>query len=167
MAENPDKLFLDIALNSPQSQKPSIGLAPTSINKGTIVQFKYAFAKPGHDQNPLVLITDNMPAYLRGINLHYLGYNNIMKLIGINRMNACGNTSFSYENIKGDRYIKTAFRMYKKIGVGRPKVLDCAFLKRILAASRKLSPQDLNAIRSDIVDQLQRIINQSASEMIG
>jgi hypothetical protein len=162
-----DQIFVDIALNSPQSMKGIAGLANASVNKGSIIQFRYQFAKPGHDQNPLILITDNMPNYLRGVNMHYLGINNIMKLIGVNRMNACGNTSFSYESIKSDEYIKKAFRMYKKTGVARPKVLDCAFLKRILVASQKLNPQDLTAIRSNIIDQLQRVINQTAEEFIG
>jgi hypothetical protein len=162
-----DQIFLDIALNSPQSMKNVYGITNFSIDKGTIVQFRYQFAKPGHDLNPLVLITDNMPNYLRGINLHYLGYQKIMQLIGINRMNACGDRNFSYETIKSDGYIKKAFRMYKKNGIANPKVLDCEFLKRILAASRKLNPQDLTAIRSNIVEQLKKVINQSAQETIG
>lgn len=162
-----DQIFIDIALNSPASMKGVTGLSGKSVNKGTILQFRYQFAKPGHDLNPLILVTDNMPNYIRGVNLHYLGINKIMQLIGVNRMNACGNTSFSYETIKGDQYIKKAFRMYKKTGVANTKVLDCKFLKSVLAASRKLNPQDLTAIRSNIVEQLQKVMNQSAQEIIG
>ena len=155
-----DQIFIDIALNSPASMKGVTGLSGTSVNKGTILQFRYQFAKPGHDLNPLILVTDNMPNYIRGVNLHYLGINKIMQLIGVNRMNACGNKSFSYENIKTDSYIKKTFRMYKKNGIAKAKVLDCAFLKRVLEASKKINPQDLLAIRSNIVEQLQRVINQ-------
>jgi len=155
-----DELFLDIAINSPQSMKGLVGLSKIGVDKGSIIQFRYQFAKPGHDQNPLIIVTDNLPQYIRGVNLHYLGYSKIMQLIGINRMNACGNKSFSYENIKTDSYIKKTFRMYKKNGIAKAKVLDCAFLKRVLEASKKINPQDLLAIRSNIVEQLQRVINQ-------
>jgi len=132
-----DELFLDIAINSPQSMKGLVGLSKIGVDKGSIIQFRYQFAKPGHDQNPLIIVTDNLPQYIRGVNLHYLGYSKIMQLIGINRMNACGNKSFSYENIKTDSYIKKTFRMYKKNGIAKAKVLDCAFLKRVFRSIQK------------------------------
>ena len=55
--------------------------------------------------------------------------------------------------------------MYKTNGVKRVKLLDCEYLKRVIAASRKLNTQDLNAIRSFINVQLQKSINPSARNL--
>jgi hypothetical protein len=177
MADNLGQLFLEIALENPRALKSIRGARPgtslSPISKGNIIQFRYDFARPGHDLNPLVLITDdryttkNSPlVYIRGINLHRLyTSSDVLRLISPSQMNACGNPFFSYDNIKPFKYIRQAFRMYKTNGVKRVKLLDCEYLKRVIAASRKLNTQDLNAIRSFINVQLQKSINPSARNL--
>jgi hypothetical protein len=172
MAADLAQLFLEIALNSPQSVKNITGLQTVnSLMKGSIVQFQYVFSR--HDPKPLVLLTNNpndtndFPNYLRGLNLHYIGSSQIMNLISVNRMNACGDRSFSWDKVKTNNYIKGSFRIYKKAGVRNLRILDCNYLKRILAASKKLNLQDLTALRSNIEEQINTAINQTAESMIG
>jgi hypothetical protein len=90
-----------------------------------------------------------------------------MNLISVNRMNACGDRSFSWDKVKTNNYIKGSFRIYKKAGVRNLRILDCNYLKRILAASKKLNLQDLTALRSNIEEQINTAINQTAESMIG
>ena len=53
----------------------------TAVVRGSLVTFNYIFHKPGHDPAPLVLITDIWDRYIRGINLHYLTFPVIKKMI--------------------------------------------------------------------------------------
>ena len=64
-------------------------------------------------------------------------------------------------------YIKKSFRIYKKVGIRNLRVLDCNYLKKVLAASKQLNLQDLTALRSNIEAQLNTAINQPAESMIG
>lgn len=172
MAADLAQLFLEIALNSPMSIS-NMGALRTvaSIGKGSIVQFQYSFSR--HDPKPLVLLTNNpndindFPNYYRGLNLHYIGSAQIMNLISANRMNACGDKSFSWDKVKGNMYIKKSFRVYKKVGIRNLRVLDCNYLKKVLAVSKNLNMQDLTALRSNIEAQLNTAINQPAESMIG
>jgi hypothetical protein len=174
MASDMGSLFLELAMSSPDAVKPLRGRKGiTAVNipqKGQIVQFQYQFAK--HDPNPLVLITDanftlqgNPVSFLRGVNLHMLGLSNIMKLLYNRGINACNNPLFSYDNIKPDRYIKAAFRMYKKPGIKKIRMLDCEYLKKILAASKKLNTSDLDVIRKTISDQIKESINPTIKDL--
>lgn len=130
------------------------------LGKGSLVQFTYDFAKPGHDRTPLIVVTDIMPSYLRGINLHYLTFPVIKNILQASGMNACNNPNFSYSNIKSDRYIISAFRQYKKVGIKRLKILDCNFILNVMGSVRAIDPQEVEAIRNTIREQLNRTVNQ-------
>lgn len=129
-----------------------------TITKGSLVNFNYTFHKPGHDPYPLVLITDIWQNYIRGVNLHYLTFPDIKRLLQPN----CNNPAFSYFNIKGDGYIVSAFRQYKKRGIRQIRKLDCAFLLNILASVRSLNPSEVEAIRRSVREQIQRLTNPAA-----
>lgn len=165
MAIDISRLFSDpdaaIAQSLGNNLQPS-SLRPflKTMGKGSVVMFRYGLAKPGHDQTPLVLLTDVLPQYLRGINLHYLTFPTIKNILQVKGMNACGNRFFSYSNIKSNKYIVSAFRMYKRIGVQRLKTLDCEYILNAMGSVRALDPQELETIRSDIKGQLNRIVNQ-------
>lgn len=177
MADNLGQLFLNLALENPAIVKALKG-GPKNKNAafpsaGDIIRFKYQYASAGSDANPLVLITDplyKIPTsplfYVRGINLHYLQMDQIRLLMGT-RINACNNPTFSYNNIKPYKYIKQAFRMYKKAGIKNVQIVNCEYLKRLLGASRKLEKQDLDAIKDFINQQLRKEINPKAKDIIG
>lgn len=140
-------------------------LKPAS--KGSLVIFNYIFYKPGHDPYPLVFMTDDNyplknPLYIRGVNLHYLTFPVIKKLLQPN----INNPNFSYDNIKGDSYITGAFRQYKKVGIRQLKTLNTAFLLNVLASVRSFNPSEIEAIRNSVREQLQRLTNPSANEMV-
>lgn len=177
MADNLGQLFLNLALENPtiiKALKGGIkGKSASTPSAGDIIRFRYEFAKAGSDANPLVLITD--PAYkittspmfyVRGINLHYLRTEQIRTLLG-SRINACDNPTFSYNNIKPYKYIKQAFRMYKKAGIRNVQIINCEYLKRLLGASKKLETQDLDAIKDFINQQLRKEINPQARNITG
>lgn len=137
--------------------------------KGSIVMFRYDFAKPGHDQSPLVLVTDyqyrtstSPQVYLRGLNLHKLTDQQIMYLLKRkNGLNACNNPNFSYNNISGNKYIVTAaFRQYRWVGIKRLQTLNCDYILNAMGSVRALDPQELVAIQKATQDQLARIVNQ-------
>jgi hypothetical protein len=130
------------------------------LGKGSLVMFRYELARPGHDQTPLVLITDVMAQYIRGVNLHYLTFPTIKNMLQKKGMNACGNPFFSYSNIKQNKYIVTAFRQYKRIGIRRLRILNCDYILNAMGSVRAIDPQELDAIRSDIREQLNRMISQ-------
>lgn len=143
-----------------QTRMPKFGPPIRTLGKGSLVMFRYELAKPGHDQTPLVLLTDVMPDYLRGLNLHYLNFPTIKRMLQVKGMNACNNRFFSYRNIKDDKYIVTAFRRYKRLAVKRIQILDCEYILNAMGSVRALDPQELEAIRTDISTQLNRIVNQ-------
>jgi hypothetical protein len=130
-----------------------------TITKGSLVSFNYTFHKPGHDPYPLVLITDIWQNYIRGVNLHYLTFPDIKRLLQPN----CNNLGFSYSNIKGDEYIVSAFRQYKRRGIRQIRKLDCAFLLNVLASVRSLNPSEVDAIRRSVREQIQRLTNPAAA----
>lgn len=166
MAFDAASLFTEInASAGPTVRANQFGPSVKRLGKGSLVQFIYNFAKPGHDQTPLVVLTDVMPNYFRGVNLHYLTFPAIKKILQRSGLNACNNQFFSYSNIKTDGYIKTAFRMYKRVGVRRLKVMDCDFVLNALGAVRAIDPQEIEAIRSNIKEQLQKTVNQSIPNM--
>lgn len=128
----------------PYARLPANQYGPSfqRINKGSLVTFSYLYHQPGHDPTPLVIVTDIWRDFIRGVNLHYLTFNYITKLLQPN----CENARFSYYNIKGDRYIVDAFRQYKRLGIRQIKKLDCTFLLKVLATvriSRRLHESEL------------------------
>lgn len=160
------QLFLDIAFNNPKSFKNQTGLQTVrSAVTGSIARFNYAFAKT--DRNPVILIVKNEGPYIDGLNLHYIRAQPLMQLINPSGKNACGNRMFNWQNdIKPNMYIKEAYRRYKKIGVNSLQILNCEFLRRIIAASAKLNIQDLTAMRQNIDAQIMNEINMNASNFM-
>lgn len=127
-----------------------------TVKKGSLVRFNYIFHKPGHDANPDVIITDVSPIYIRGLNIHYLTFPYIRRLIRAN----CNNPSFSYKLIKGDKYLVSAFRQYKVSGIRMLKNMDCDFILNLLAGIRAVTPMEIGAIRKTIDEQLSKPVNQ-------
>jgi hypothetical protein len=112
------------------------GPAVNRITRGSLISFHYprSFAMiPNiiHDPYPMVIITDIWPKYIRGVNLHYLTFPYVKRLL----MNF-GGKSFSYFNIRSDKYMANAFRMYVRMGVQQPKRLDTEWLMTVLASVR-------------------------------
>ncbi len=146
---------------------PSLIKMNQIVQKGTLITFNYTFHKPNHDPYPLVLVTDRdflvrskNRIDLRGVNLHYLGFNEIRNLLQSN----CNNVNFSYDSLKQKQYIPliNAFRQYKKNGMRQIKVLDCAFLLNVLASVRSISPSEVEAIRKSVREQITRLTNPAA-----
>lgn len=143
--------------NAPNRVNPVVG-------RGSLVTFSYAFHKPGHDPVPLVLVTDIWDKYIRGINLHYLTFPVIKKLLfpGPNQ-SICESPQFTYQYIKGNDYIVSAFRQYKREGIGSLKKLNCEFIVNALAISRSFDPNEIEAIRKSVREQISRMANPQAT----
>ena len=162
---------------------PSKTVRPMSmvVMRGSLITFNYAFHKPGHDSFPLVLVTDteypseDKPArpntapqrrgtYLRGINLHYLTFPVIKNLIYPgNKQSVCDNPNFTYQYIKNNGYITSAFRQYKKNGIANIKKLDCQFVVNAMGISRSFDPNELEVIRKSVREQINRMVNPRAA----
>lgn len=159
--------------------------APVNNNvvRGSLIVFNYSLRKPGHDSFPLVLVTDidyppkdppvrpgYRPAqkkgeFIRGINLHYLTFPTIKKLIFPNNQSVCENPNFTYQYIKSNNYIVSAFRQYRKVGIRNLKKLDCQFVAKAISISRSFDPNEIEAIRRSVQEQLSRIVNPRAATM--
>jgi len=137
-----------------------------SITRGSLISFAYpkSYATiPNiiHDPYPMVILTDVFPNYIRGVNLHYLTFPYVKKIIE----NFGGNQQFSYYHIKPDKYIAHAFRMYVRAGVQRPKRLDSEWLKTVLESVRSFNPGEIEKIRSNIQRQIQARLQTKAKEL--
>lgn len=143
------------------------GAAWGGLKKGSLISFEYprSFAMiPNviHDPRPMLIITDIWsPNYIRGLNLHYLTFNYVQKIL----QTYSGNSSFSYSNIKPDTYMATAFRMYNLRGVIRPKRLDSEWLKTVLSSVRSFDAGELEKIRATIEQQIQARLQAKANEL--
>lgn len=153
------------------------------VVRGSLITFNYSLRKPGHDSFPLVLVTDTdyplrdpiakpgyRPSYkkgefIRGINLHYLTFPTIKKLIFPNNQSVCENANFTYQYIKSNNYIVSAFRQYRKVGIRNLKKLDCQFVAKAMAISRSFDPNEIEAIRKSVREQLNRMVNPTAASM--
>lgn len=138
----------------------------SQITRGSLITFHYprSFAMiPNviHDPYPMVILTDVWPNYIRGVNLHYLTFPYVKKLL----QSFGGNQSFSYSNIRTDRYMANAFRMYVRAGVTRPKRLDSEWLKTILQQVRSFAPGEIEKIRANIQKQIQARLQAKAQEL--
>lgn len=132
----------------------------TNVTSGSILTFQYTFYK--HDPYPLVLcggIWRN--GSVVGINAHYLTYRYIKTLIDM-----YAGKNFSYQLIKGNYFVKNAFRTYKPQGIRLLKVLDGNFLKTILGSVRSFNPNEIEKIRQEIQKQLRQKMQQSADEIV-
>jgi hypothetical protein len=97
---------------------------------GQLMRFNYAFVKPGHDPQPLVMVAwDNWKeGYLNALNLHHI---TMIKATDLMRRH-CDNGAIWHENYKGDKYIMGAYRTYKWNGVQNLKVEPCKFIVQLL-----------------------------------
>jgi hypothetical protein len=123
------------------------------LSKGDLISFNYIFHKVGHDPFPNVIVTDTSSFYVRGLNIHYLTFPYIKNLLQEN----CENKSFSYKLIKDNSYLVSSFRQYKKVGMRNLKKLDCKYLLNLMASIRAITPNEVEAIRKTINDQLNKM----------
>jgi hypothetical protein len=136
-------------------------LGNSGIRKGSLVSFNYVFWR--HDAYPLVVVSDNALANgkLWGVNLHYLTFPYIKRLLAM----STNNPAFSYASISGDSYMKKAFRSYKWAGVRQVKVMDHRSLLSIMSMVRTYDPAEVQIIRRQVQEQISQRINPKASEM--
>ena len=147
---------------NPGVQPPNPGLTPTfqmprPLVPGSLIVFHYINWK--NDPTPMVIVSRIIPGrMLKGINVHYLAFREVSRLLRIGG----GNPSFSYYNIKGNRYISSAFRSYSWGGVdfGTMRVLDVSFLLQAMKMVTSFDPLQIRAIRSEIERQLAQQMNQ-------
>ena len=144
-------------LTAPGKINPIIGI-------GSLCTFMYKFYKPGHDPQPLVLITDPnyKNLYCRGINIHYLTFPVIKQLLFPQGKSMCENSQLTYQYIKGDDFLVSAFRQYKKNGIQSLKKLNCEFIVNAMAVSRSFDPNEIESIRKSVREQIRKIINPPA-----
>jgi len=100
---------------------------------------------------------------IRGVNIHYLTFNYIKGILG----QGCGNMGFSYRNFSGDRFLTSAFRTYKWSGIRQLKKLDCNFVKKVMEMIRSFDPAEVEIMRKNVLDQLERQVNTTATEAVG
>ena len=137
---------------------------PVNVIKiGSIISFKYAFFK--HDPNPTVIITKILPDYLVGINIHYLTYNDIKKLLNPKEVNACKNKSFGYPLVKNKAYIIKGFRVYKRKGIQNLKYLDCDKMIQMMGLKKTVNPKESKEINKQVEKQINRKTNVKAKQI--
>ncbi len=135
------------------------GPSVKTIGKGSLIQFNYLFWQ--HDPYPLLIVTDIYGQYIRGVNLHYLTFPYIKKILQPN----CENRGFSYAHIKADQYLVNSFRTYKRVGIKQPKVLDCSFILNVLGSVRAIDPNEIETIRKVVQEQIRRRAQPKADEL--
>lgn len=156
--------------NQPQPKQQSVpfrrvganqqGMTTKPLGKGTLVVAKYDFWK--HDPYPLILVSAlYSDQRLAGINLHYLTFKYIKSLVKA----YSDNRGFSYQLIKGDKYIVQAFRTYKRAGLKQGKIIDGDFLLNVLGTARSYSPNEVEKIRQHIQTQLRQQVNPRSDQM--
>lgn len=130
-----------------------------TIQKGSLVTYMYL--RWQHDPYPLVLCSSIYhDGKVAGINLHYLTFKYIRYLIKM----YCGK-AFSYSLIKGNNYIKNAFRTYKRNAIRGAKILDCEFLLTVLGSIRSFNPNEIEKMRQEIQKQLKAKMNPTADDL--
>ena len=161
---------MPLPIPQPQAMNPVVSRLFTAVNnnkpvttnkivgKGSLITFGYSLWK--HDPYPLVIVTDYVPNQrLRGVNLHYLSFPYIRNLL----RQGANNAGFSYQNIKADAYITHAFRSYKWNGIRQVKMLDANFILTVMASVRSFDPTQVAAIRRQVQEQIQQMINPKAT----
>jgi hypothetical protein len=143
------------------------GASGKAITKGSLISFEYPRSQamvPNiiHDPRPMVIVTDIWaPRYLRGVNLHYLTFPYVKRILEM----WGGNQGFGYFSIRGDKYIASAFRMYSLKGIAKPKRLDSEWLNKVLQSVRSFNPGEIEAIRASIQQQIQARLQIKAKEL--
>jgi hypothetical protein len=133
------------------------------VSKGSLINFTYLFAKAGHPLSPMVLVTDVMPGYIRGVNLQYLTPSYIQRLLDKRFLNGCNNPRFSYFNIKNDAFVSAAFRQYKRQGIANLKQFDCSFLSSLITAMKKIDINEIYQMQKQVNEQIARATNPVAA----
>ncbi len=133
------------------------------VGKGSLINFTYLYAKAGHPTSPMVLVTDIMPMYIRGVNLQYLTPSYIQRLLDKRFMNGCNNPRFSYFNIKADSFVTGAFRQYKRTGIANLKQFDCSFLSSLIQTMRGIDINEIYQFQKQVNDQIARATNPIAA----
>jgi hypothetical protein len=136
------------------------------VGRGSLISFSYPQSWATHrniihDPTPVVLITDIWPKYLRGVNIHYLTFPYVKKLLQGN----IGNPNYSYYQVKPDRYIAEAFRMYNRAGITQLKQVDSDFILKLLNIARSWNPAEIEAMKQQIRIQIQQRLQMKADQM--
>ena len=128
------------------------------IAKGALIAFQYQFWKK--DAYPLVLVSNVIQGQkIFGVNLHYLTFPFIRQILKVGG----GNLGFSWIHIKNSgQYLTHAFRSYKWQGIRQVRMLDTQFLLTVMATVRSFDPNQIQAIRKSVQEQMQRMVNPKA-----
>lgn len=131
------------------------------VMKGSLISFNYAFWK--NDAYPLVVVSESNRdiGKLWGVNLHYLTFPYIRKLLEI----STGNPAFSYKSISADGYLSKAYRSYKWNGIRQMKILDYKFLLNVMTMVRTFDPAEVQIIRRQVQEQMRQQINPKATNL--
>jgi hypothetical protein len=144
------------------------GFVGKTVGRGSLISFKYPFScspyvNTIHDPYPLIIITDVWSKFIRGVNLHYLTFPYIKMIL----QNNGENTGFSYYQVKPDKYIANAFRMYYRIGMSQVKRMDSEFLVNLLQVVRSWDPSEMEAIKQQIRTQIKQKLQVKADQLTG
>jgi hypothetical protein len=131
------------------------------VMKGSLISFNYAFWK--NDAYPLVVVSESNrdAGKLWGVNVHYLTFPYIRKLLEL----STGNPAFSYKSISADGYLSGAYRSYKWNGIRQVKVLDYKFLLNVMTMVRTFDPAEVQIIRRQVQEQMRQQINPKATNL--
>lgn len=158
---NYGSLFKDVISRSVGANQ--YGPSLKNVASGSLVTFQYMFAK--HDVYPLVILTYVSTNYLHGVNLHYLTFNQMKQVLQTDKLNGC-RPGFNYQNVKPYKYIVNAYRTYKRNGIRGLKVLDCDLIVKSMTVTRSIDPQEAEAIRENVRNQIAGLVNTTVQDMM-
>lgn len=158
---NYGSLFKDVISKSVRANQ--YGPTLKTVSSGSLVTFQYLFAK--NDVYPLVILTYVSMNYIHGVNLHYLTFNQIKEVLQKDKLNGC-RPGFNYQNVKPYEYIVNAYRTYKRNGLRNLKILDCDLITKSMTVTRSIDPQESEAIRENIRNQISGLVNTPAQKMM-
>lgn len=118
------------------------------IQSGEIISF--AYGRANRDDNPLVLVVDVDATYLRGINLHYLPFAQVARIIS----GRAGNKT-SYADISGMAAVAASFRVYRRSAIGKTKKIQW---KRLVSKLREMPGMDPSA-RQNMSDTIEKYLS--------
>lgn len=142
----------------------NVSLQNNTVQKGSIISFNYIGQRPMyqiHDSSPLVLVSDLFSEHIRGINMHYYTLPIVRQVIA--NKNMTGNPGFSYKTIMTNKYLVDAFRTYKRTGISNLRVLDISFLRKLLEISALLNTSELEAMKTQVRQMLERELGQPSA----
>lgn len=142
------------------------GFQTNTLGRGSLIAFSYPMSqaqRPNviHDPYPLLIVTDIWPQYVRGVNLHYLTFPYIKRVLTQNS----NNRTFSYYNVRPDKYLASAFRMYFRTGMSKIRVMDTSFLVQLLNGIRSWSESEIERVRQEVRQQIRQRLQAKASEL--